>query len=163
VLRWEHLHVDVTDATTEDHVLERASEALAAAVGAADGRPVAARITLRGRTALHGKLFGEELSLRTKLHAEGLRFGDEGLWIEKVRLETQPPWSKQDLDARGDAVADLSAALEGASDDEGLLAELKKELGDLLSKVDPAVRGAEEPMLSAAREGRFEDLIRDVA
>jgi hypothetical protein len=163
VLRWEHAGVDVRGCSTLHEVRERAEAELTRLVDAAADRPVAARITLRGRTALHGELFGAMSRVQAELQAAANALGPGRAWVETVRLETEPEWTAEELDARGDAIAELRAMLEEAPNDADLVRELEASFAEMASRLEPDVRMANEPMLTAIREGRVADVLRRVA
>jgi DNA repair protein SbcD/Mre11 len=163
VLRWEDIRVDVQGCATANEAIARAEARFVTALDMAGGRPIAARVTLFGRTTAHGELFGAESRVRAELQAAALAHGAERLWIEKLRLATEPAWSAAEIEARGDAVADLHVMLEQAPGDADLLRALEEELAEMISKLEPEVRTASDPMLSAARENRLGDIIREIA
>ena len=123
VLRWAALEVDVAgaDAATLDR---RIAEAARAAAATAEGRPLLARLTLRGATALHGALLGDAERIAAECRAAALA-ADADLWVEAVRLRTRPP------PARGDEALDALrlAFFEGLEDRavaEPLLEEIER-------------------------------------
>lgn len=90
VLRWIQIEVDATGAADEDDAMARVRRSIEAAVQAASPRPVAARLTLSGATAAHGRLAGS--GLRDKVRSEAVAIGcDELLWLESVCLRTRQP------------------------------------------------------------------------
>ena len=163
VLRWEHIRVDVQGCTTVSEAIARAEAQFVTALEVACGRPIAARVTLFGRTAAHGELFGAESHVRAELQAAALAHGAGRMWIEKLRLATEPTWSPAEIEARGDAVADLYAILEQAPNDADLLRAIERELTEMGSKLEPEIRTSIDPMLTAIRENRLGDIIREIA
>jgi DNA repair exonuclease SbcCD nuclease subunit len=163
VLRWEHVQVDVEGCSSMSEVCARAERELARVVEAAAERAVAVRFTLRGRSPVHGDLFGGVSRVRAELQAAANAWGIGRAWVETIRLETEPAWTAAEIDARGDAVAELRAMLDEAPNDADLVRDLGAELGDMASKLEPEVRMASDPMLTAIREGRIGDIIRAVA
>ena len=163
VVRWEHLRVDVSDATTLGDVVTRASGALADASAKANGRLLAARFTLVGRTPVHGEIFADEAKVRQELIACAAAIGPERVWVEKLRVETTPPWSAEEIAARGDAVADLRAMLDAAGADAAFVADLGADLQELFHKLPPEVRASDDPVFRALRDQRVDELIAAVA
>lgn len=111
--RWARASVDLTGCTAEDAAMQAASAALAEALAAADGRPLAVRVTLTGATALHGGL----IDLHEKLRAEA-RMLSESLWIEGVELRTRPVLESV-LASRGDAVGALARRITALAETPG--------------------------------------------
>jgi DNA repair exonuclease SbcCD nuclease subunit len=122
-LRWAALEVDVAglDIAT---LTGRVDAAVEAAVAEAGGRPVLARLTLTGETALHAALMADAERLAAECRSVAQEAGGE-LWIEKVQLRTRPPRAEA-----ADELAPLRAAfLAGLADPlraEALLAELRE-------------------------------------
>ena len=87
VLRWAHLEIALDGAVDETDALMRIQSALETALREADPLPLAARITLSGTTAALGPD-----GLREKILNEAQSLpGEHRLWLEAVRLKTQPP------------------------------------------------------------------------
>lgn len=88
--RWGHLSVDVAGAASETDIVSRVDTALADAHAASDNRPLAARITLTGETALHNRLVAQRERLQDDLRARGFQLSDD-LWVESLKIRTAPP------------------------------------------------------------------------
>jgi len=162
VLRWQNLHIDATAAGTLEEVTRLTGQALDRALAATpDPLRLCVRVTLQGRTAAHGELFGLEAQLRQEVLAQAAARGAERLWVEKIRLRTQPPDDPARLASRQDAIADLQTFLDRAPEDEALLKSL---LDDLRPLVDKAPRDliAALPVLDDIRNGRIDQLVRGV-
>jgi len=123
VLRWAALDVDATGvdvATLTGRIADKVRVALAGA----DGRPVLARLTLTGASALHGTLIGDTDHLAAECRNAAIE-EDAELWVESVRLRTSPvPLTKDDM------LAPLRAAFTAGLDDPALV---KSPLDDLAS------------------------------
>lgn len=163
VVRWHRLEVDATGLTTWADVVGTAGRALNQAVeDHSDGRPMAVRIVFGGETAVHGELFGRELDLRAEMLGQASGVAGDGIWIEKVKVETRPPAA--DLAALGDdeALAALSGYLTAAATHPGFLQELRADLQDMVGRVPPEV-GELVQDFELIRAGNGEGLIPDVA
>jgi exonuclease SbcD len=163
VVQWDHLELDVSGAKDVAEVVRRVGTEFVSRVGQLERRvPLAVRVTLTGRTAAHGELFRREEHLRAELLAAATALGDEVLWVEKVRVRTEPALDATTVQARADAVADLQALLDRAATDPGLLDELREDLAELVTRV-PAPLLDRVPELAAIREGRLTELIQAVS
>jgi len=127
VMRWAVVEVDCSGATSFDAVLERCQAALAEAVAAASGRPLAARVLLRGATPLHGRLLADGERLRAELLGVADAVAPAALWLERVRVRTKPPpapvGAGSELEQALTAVAEADAT---ASAIDAALAQLYK-------------------------------------
>jgi DNA repair protein SbcD/Mre11 len=148
VLRWVPVPVSVTGERNLDDAMARIGRALSEAIGAASGRPIAARVTLTGATPLHGQLLGQSERIRQGVIAEGRQQQGDMVWVESVAIDTQ---STTDLDAlrgRPDIVGRLAKALDELIDEIGI---------DLLDEYPERLRhrmpGIELPPDHPLREG----------
>jgi DNA repair exonuclease SbcCD nuclease subunit len=137
VLRWAALEVDAAGAD-ETRLIGRIADAVRAAVAEADGRPVLARLTLTGETALHGALLGDTDRLAAECRNAALA-ADASLWVERVRIRTQPL-----AHAAPDMLDPLRAAFEAGLDDPVLTTSLLAELAALRHLLPAAGRAGLE-------------------
>ncbi len=160
VLRWHRLAVDVSAARTLAEASRLVGADLESWLAAqTDSLPRAVRVSLTGRCAAHGELFGLEAQLRAEVLAQAAAIAAERMWIEKVVIETQPPETAQALAARADAVADLQAILETAPGDDALVAALESDFAELLARLPLEVsQGA--ALVESVRAGLVPELVR---
>ena len=162
VLRWRRVTVDVSAAATLDAVVRLVGQAFERLLTEEpDSRYLSVRVILMGRTALHGELFGREAQLREEVIGQAAGSGIDRLWVEKVRLETDPLHDAAQLAARADAIADLLGFLQEAPADEALLASLLDDLRPLADKA-PRELLADIPALEAIRQGSIAELVKAV-
>lgn len=163
VVRWHHVEVDVSEAQTIDDVVtfvgKRFDEVVA---GESEDVTIAARVTLTGGTSLHGDLFSLENQLRAEVLSQANAFGEEVLWVEKVRLDTSPQLDRDALKARSDAIADLQDMLDQAVDDEAFIEDLADELQQLVNRSPRALFDA-VPDLDAVRRGDLGELAKEIS
>ena len=139
VVRWARPVVDLTGVESRDAVRERIKRALSDALDAADGRQLAVRLELEGRTDLHAALAGDREQVRQDAIAVAQQLTFERIWIERVRLRTETPRSAAVSAEGGDAVSrlvhDLDAILaEGGA--AALLGEYPGAIADRLRGID---------------------------
>jgi DNA repair exonuclease SbcCD nuclease subunit len=135
VLRWLALEVDATEADAT-HLLDRLSAAVRAAIASAEDRPVLARLTLVGETALHASL--PDLFDELAAHCTGAAIEAGGrLWIEKVQLRTRPP-----ARLAADTPEPLRNAFLQALEDRSVADALRADLEALRQKVPAPARAA---------------------
>ena len=162
VLRWESVVVDAGPADKLGAVVALVGQALERLLLASrDTKPIAARVTLTGRTAAHGELFGLEHQLREEVLAQAATVGGERLWVEKVRVETKPASDARQVSERADAIADLQAVLAEAPGDVEFLRSLAEDLQALTSKA-PLELTDEVPEFKAIRAGDVRALVESV-
>ena len=158
-VRWAHLCVDVSGCADLGAVETRTREALARSfLGEAEGRPLVARVTLDGRTDLHGELAQRLALWREEVRALATGISDQ-LWIEKARLSTSPQATTVAAAEDADDIALLLDRGVGDPDLEGALAE---DFGRLFGRIPPELAD-ENDALAAARSGRFDGLLHEAA
>lgn len=162
VLRWEHLTVDAFECETLEEVVRKTGQGLEALLDIDGEVPRAARITITGRTKAHGDLFGLEAQLRQEVLAQIAAIGNERLWLEKVRVETQPLVDAAKLHERNDAFTDLQAILEEAATDVEFSGQLQAALAPFAAKV-PLDLQPLVPLVEQIRKGELKELIDEVA
>ena len=130
IVRWARLDVDVADAERFEDVVDRIRARIERAVREeADGRLLACRIELLGRTVAHEELVVSTKRLLAETRAAALGLGDEVAWVERVVVATEPIGDKAAVSAREDALGELSRMLDAAHEDETLLAKLEQDIG----------------------------------
>ncbi len=165
VVRWSVLTVSLEGAASLGAVVDRLREALEAAVAEeADGRLLACRLRLEGRTDLHGELLAGADHLLAEARNCALGLGEEVAWIEKLILATQAPLDPERLAEREDALGALQRMLQEASSDETLLQRIQEDIGELVRRLPHETRTeSEDAVLRAAAEGDLPALIAAVA
>lgn len=164
VVRWAVLSVPLDDADNMGDVTDRVRETLETAVGnQADGRLLACRIVLEGRSDVHARLVASEDQIIAEARASALGLGDEAAWIEKVVIATEPMIDSEVLAQREDAVGALQQMLQSAASDEDLLAEIERDIGELVRRLPHEVRvDIEDDILKSAVEGEYASLTSEV-
>jgi exonuclease SbcD len=138
VMQWQHIALDISAAQRMEDVTQLASKAFAGAIADA-GKLVAIRLTLTGRTSLHGRLFAEEAQVRGHLLAAAVALDADRCWLEKLRIATEPTRSAEEMAESGDALSALQALLASAADDPELRRDFEDAFGELRNKVKPEV------------------------
>ncbi|SAK72509.1 metallophosphoesterase [Caballeronia fortuita] len=162
VLRWEAVTVDASQASTLDEValaIGRALEALIEA--AASPVPHAVRVTITGATQAHGALFGLETQLRAEVLAQIAAISHDRLWLEKVKIATEPLAHSEPSTGRTDALADLHGLLIEAESDPEFLSMLKEKLIALAAQA-PGELHKSVPELEHVRNGELAALVAQV-
>lgn len=162
VLRWHVVDVDVSEAGSLQDVVRLTSQAFERlAAETPDKIYLSARVCIRGRTAAHGELFGLEAQLREEILGQAAGLGIDRLWVEKVRIETEPVTDAAHIAARSDAIADLQGFLADAHKDTALLESLLEDLRPLVDKA-PFELIQSIPELDAIRSGDLSDIVKSV-
>lgn len=163
VLRWCPIAVSLGGETGFDGAMMRVGAALSAALRAAEGRPVAARVRLFGATPLHGQLLADVERVRQGIIAEGVQHGTDAVWIESVVIDTASAAAQADLCERPDVIGRLSAVLDeliGEAEADPASAQGTGLLGDYPERLRQRMSGVELAAEHPLRDGGAELLKR---
>ena len=157
VVSWAVVPVDLASTGSLGEVFDRMRDAIEEAVkGTAEGRLLACRIELRGRTGMHGDLLAADERLLAEARSSALALGEERAWVEKVVVATTPAADPELLKQRGDAVGELLSILGEARSDGELVEKLKADIGELVRRLPSEARSdIEDPLLGAAAGGEY--------
>jgi DNA repair exonuclease SbcCD nuclease subunit len=164
VLRWHVVDVDAdaSEAGSLQEVVRLAGRAFEQLiVETPDKIYLSVRVCIKGKTAAHGELFGLESQLREEILGQAASLGLDRLWVEKVRIETEPITDTAHIVARSDAIADLQGFLDAAPEDAALLESLLEDLRPLVDKA-PFELIQSVPELDAIRSGNLTGIIKSV-
>jgi DNA repair protein SbcD/Mre11 len=156
--RWDSREIDLSSVDSlvdMDNKIQHAIEQVAIEAG---GRLVAIRLTLTGRTSLHSKLQREEMDIADEIRVSVHGMG-ENVWVEKIKFETAPAYSIEDIAKRDDAVGDLVSRLADAKNDEALVADLKADFAAVLKKLPSAAKSNGSEIIDLAKGENFDPLI----
>ena len=164
VVRWSLVPVDMENATNIGEAVDRVRHAIENAVATfADGRMLACRIELRGRTEIHGQLLAAEDRLLAEARSSALGLGEDTAWVENVVIATESVLSPETLAEREDAVGELQRMLQEAGSDADLLHEIETDVGEMIRRLPHEVRAdVEDMVLKAAIDGDHAALIAAV-
>lgn len=133
VARFDHRTIDLTGVDDPAGITARAHEAARLALRAAEGRPVALRLTFSGETPLHASLGARLPQISEDIRARAYEEGAE-LLVEKLRDRTTGPRAALVEVSGFDALLDAVAA------DPAFRAEIGRTLAELLGKTPEAAR-----------------------
>ena len=164
VVRWTVVSVDLATTTSFGDVLDRIRDAIENEVATrAEGRLLACRIVLQGRTEFHARLLVDGDHLLSEARSIALGLGDDTSWIEKVVVATQPVISPDAMEEREDAVGDLLQMLRGADSESDLLRQIDSDIGEMVRRLPAEVRSSvEDAALKAAIDRDHAALIAEV-
>ena len=163
VVRWAVLNVNIKSARNYMDVVDLIHDALIQAIQESNGRLVAARIILQGRTELNNQLVANSDELTAQARSLALGLGDESAWIERVKVQTVPMADNATLASREDALSDLQRMLEEADSDFDLVRQLEEDIGKFIHRLPYELKVApDDNVFAAAVEGNYSCVIKNV-
>jgi DNA repair protein SbcD/Mre11 len=153
VLRWYALEVDISDVGDRRGAIRAAGLGLERVLEAIPSHlPLAVRVLFKGRSAAHAELVSDEGQLRQEVIALALALDADRVWIEKVRVASEPQGT--DLGPSEDealgALAELGDLALVAKDDADFVNSVQADWLALLEKMPHDVLQA-SPDLHALR------------
>jgi DNA repair exonuclease SbcCD nuclease subunit len=133
--RWAGASIDVSGCQDEAEALARIEARLREEHALAEGRPLAARVSLVGATPLHARLVTRRESIEADARAIGFRVADD-LWVEQLKIATRAPPRRAEASFEADALDVEALVGEAAADPEfsRALEELVARVGDKLPR-----------------------------
>lgn len=166
VLRWHALEVDIGEAADRRAAIRSAGLRLEQALHATPSHlPLAVRVTFTGRSAAHAELIADEGQLRQEIVAQAVALDADRLWIEKVRVASEPagPGPLPSADEAQGSLAELATLALAAGDDPGFVQALQADWLAVLERLPHDVLQA-SPELHALRHdpaAQITDRLRD--
>jgi len=110
VVRWEHITLDISDIDEENAAIQMIRQAFKSIL--TSEHLFCVRLTLTGKTSLHGDLHLYPQNWLAKLLDLAQDISHDLLWIEKLQLKTSPPVDLGILAQQSDLTAQVLEALE---------------------------------------------------
>jgi len=136
VLRWRREAIVLAPEDGVDELVDAAKLRLRQVADECDGRLAAVRLEIKGRCRAHRELGDEARRLETinELRAAPGDLGAD-LWVEKIKLETDPPLDREKLRKGRDVLGDLLRSIDAVAADEEALLSLGGHVRKLANKV----------------------------
>lgn len=162
-IRWDRRPIDMDGMESVEALGGAMAAALGDAVTQAEGRTLAVRLVLKGRTPLHRWLRADAERLAAEAEAAAARAGGD-IWVERIVLETSDPLPVPS--SGGDALAELAGVIAELRRDETARLPLAADLTALRAKLPTGALAAagwteegEEDALLAGILADAEDLL----
>lgn len=138
VLRWSLCQVDLTNCAALELAIDVIRQAMEAEQTHAEGRPLALRLQLAGKSPLHAELHRKSAVLTEEFRSLAVGLGE--IWLEKVLFATQRPVTLGETLGMETPMADLVRAIDRLDFEPTALMELVPEIGVLQSKLPPELQ-----------------------
>ena len=164
VVRWSHLTVDIEKCERVVDVVDLIRQEIeVAATNESDGRLLACRIELKGRTRLHSELIIATHQLLAEARSSALGIGHEAAWIEKLVVATEPLADLKSVDGRQDALGELLGMLEEAGAEDDFIRQLQADVVEMARKLPIELRrDVEDSALQSAIQGDYAAIVDHV-
>lgn len=143
VVRWEQVIVDASEASDAFDVVDRAREALKKKGESCPDLLLAARIIVRGTTRANGAIRNDLDQFVAQLRASASDLLGDGIWVEKIKIETRSMFDLAQVREEPGAVGHLARRLVAIKDDPKELAALAAVFAELEKKLPSELREGE--------------------
>jgi hypothetical protein len=109
-----------------------------------EGMPIVARVEAEGACPAHDELASEPERWANEIRSAALDAGGGALWIEKVRLSTEPPQDRRSPEPASGPVAEMLRYLDEIQADPSRVRELAAVLDELEKKLPRELREGDE-------------------
>jgi DNA repair exonuclease SbcCD nuclease subunit len=147
VVRWEQILVDADGASDALEIVDRTRDALVKKAESSVDRLLAARVVVRGSTRANGAIRADVEHFVAQLRAAATDGLGDGVWLEKIIVQTKSTLDLGRLREEAGAVGHLARRLAAIKDDPKELAELASVFADLEKKLPHELREGEGALL----------------
>ena len=161
VVRWEQLAIDASEATDALEVIDRVKDALERRAETCPDRLLAARVIIGGSTRANGVIRNDGEHFVAQLRAAANDGLGDGVWLEKIVLQTRSTFDLRRVREEAGAVGHLARRLAAIKDDPAELAALAACFADLEKKLPPELREGDGALVlsdAATMRGIVEDV-----
>ncbi len=137
VVRFSNETIEISTIDGREALVAAMRDRAEAALAAADGRPLALRLTLKGAGALHADLATDAKNLREDIETLLASIASD-LWLEKLCLHTSPPAAAQGVDPT--VAGGLRRAIDDLAESGWLKERLSARLTDIAAKLPDSAR-----------------------
>lgn len=154
VIRWATVAVDLTDAKSEGELVTAVADAIGAQADEHPGRLLAARILLTGRTALHGWMAADVERVRVEIDNAVNMVSADGVWIEKVKIQTKGVGQLEASATGVDALSTLRQTLVSVAEDDAFLEDFLSDMKAIQSRMPAYARHSDATVLDSIDDVR---------
>jgi DNA repair exonuclease SbcCD nuclease subunit len=160
VVRWHNERVDLSSVESSDEAVALIGESLQSVLAQNEGRVAAIRLTLTGRSAVHGELNRDREKWREQVRAIALDVGADDIWVENIRFETEPTFDLKKLSERDDALGSLLCSIERIKETPEELDALAEQLAPAFEKLPFELKDMPD-CFNLAEDGQLSDLLAE--
>jgi hypothetical protein len=144
VVRWAIAEVDVAGAESGYDILDRTRKLLEGLLEENDGMPLAVRIHINGKTAVHEQIFSDPERWMNEIRSAALDACNGRVWVEKIKIGTRLPYSGRIPEQKDGAIGELLKLLDELNAETSVHPDLISELTDLERKLPLELKTMEE-------------------
>ncbi|MDQ0189021.1 DNA repair exonuclease [Alicyclobacillus cycloheptanicus] len=152
VVRWCLCPVDLDGVQTDDAFSARVAAAVAQAVDQHPGLPIAMRVVLQGQTAFHGTLLADAERYRHEVENAVNQAAPGRVWIERVKIATEPMQAAPAVALDGDAVAALVHHIDETVADAAFLEAVASDMREVQSRMRAYTRREGATVIESAED-----------
>ena len=140
VVRWAKIEIDASTAEGGYAVVDMVTERLGRLLDENDGRPLIARVEIRGSSPAHAELAGDAERWVNEIRSAAIDAAGGDACIEKVKIETCYPPETAAITAKEGPIGELNRCLDSLESDPDQWVSLAQTLDDLVKKMPRELR-----------------------
>lgn len=146
VVRWEHVSIEADATSDAEAVCGKFSTVVEEKMPSADGRMLALRVTVTGRSPANEQFRADPEHWMNEFRAAATDSGGGNVWIEKIHFDTSTPRNLEELAKTDGPVGHLLRYMDELSVDEKQLSALAEPLTPLAQKLPRDIFTGDEPL-----------------
>ncbi|MBF0232423.1 MAG: DNA repair exonuclease [Desulfamplus sp.] len=150
VLRWSICHIDLSKCERTDSVNEAVRQSFEQEIDLANGKSVAARLVLVGKSPLHAQLLDRTAQWTEEFRGIAAGLGD--VWLEEVKFHTSRKISLEEVFGENTPIAGLLQSIQNLELNGDTIFDLVPELSVLKSKLPAEIHSEDEPFLDISSD-----------
>lgn len=154
VLRWCLRTVNLEAVHTAQEFTGVIERELTAALDDSDGRPIAVRLVLTGKTALSGSILSDPVRWQSEVENAAFSVDPDLIWVEQVKLEVEPLQTARTSARADDAMSWLAESLKQAAVDETFLTEFAQAAEAISSRMGAYAKWEDAVSVNSADDVR---------
>lgn len=156
VMRWELIRVDVSEQVNGHEVVDQVISEIRKAYQSADGRLLAVRVELYGRTSIHEVLHSDRVQWLNEIKAQVFHVSLSEIWIENLKVRTESVAPDTEIDhIPTSALEELNALFDQITRSPDHVSEIGFQFDDVLNKLPLELK----KNTSEDQPGRIQDAI----
>jgi hypothetical protein len=161
MLRWCTCRLDLTECRSDGELYQLVQAGFEQVMQECDGLPGMVRLELTGTTPLHQRLQKESQWWEHEFRGLAVNLGGAGLWLEKISIGTREEMDLEALMRDDNPIGGMLQMLVGLEVSGLGIGELDPEIGGLLTKLPPEIRGGTDPF-DPYRPEQWHEICSDV-
>ncbi len=159
IMRWSFCNIDLTNAESEEQILQLVDGTVEDELMKSEGRSVAIRLRLSGSCILNGSISKNSDDWKNNIRARVHSISSGKVWVEKIIFKTTSKISLEEIISRGDPIGELIDSIKRIDSNADLLSELENDFSDLKKYLPLQIQ---QELFNLEDPNKMKDILDDV-